>query len=99
MGYKVDYAPVDRAFRNKKNERICTPMLCAGFFVLFLFLVRLCWSRGVQVMQTLLIPEDLAFSLDALEAFADRLSAGESFGDSLFVFCHEIIQRAGVGIV
>lgn len=98
MGYRVDYVPVDRVFRGKKERMLRVPALSALFFLIFVLLVRLFWAQGTETLRAVLLPGDWQATGQALEALADRLGMGEPFGDAVSVFCREIIQEAGIGI-
>lgn len=92
MGYRVDYAPAQRAFRSEGRFHLRIPVLSAVFFVIFVFLVRLYWREGTDILCSALFPGNLQAAGMALETFAQQLRMGESLGNCVEAFCREVIQ-------
>ena len=97
MGYRVEYGPMDRAFRSRRPS-LRLSLLSGLFLLLFALAVRFCWPEGRETVQALLFPGDWHETEAALEAFAQQLTEGGSLADCAESFCREIIAGAGIGI-
>lgn len=91
MGYRVDYAPADRAFRCRQGTASRVAAFSALFFLSFILMLRLVWAEGLIIMKEMLLPCDVEVAIDV---FAGELKSGTSFGNSVFNFCKEILRRA-----
>lgn len=98
MGYRVDYEPVNMAFRMHSRKGLRLPFLSAAFFVVFLLLVRIFWVSGADALQCLLFPGHWQEAGEALDALLMNLEAGSPFGQCVKAFCREIIREAGLGL-
>jgi hypothetical protein len=75
MSYRMIYEP-----GSPGREGICVLfriLMSASFFVLFLWTVNRFWPEGRELLKLLLIPGDPDATLEAAEAFANNLGAGE----------------------
>ena len=97
MGYRVDYGPMDRAFRSRRSS-LRLSLLSVLFLLLFALAVRFFWPEGSQSARALLFPGDWHETEAALEAFAQQLTEGRSLADCAKSFCREILAGAGIGI-
>lgn len=96
MGYRVEYEPLDRAFRCKKQNVLRMPMLSACFFTLFILLVFAFWTQGADALQAALFYGDWPVTRQALENFAADLKMGEPIGTSIDTFCRMVFAEAGI---
>ena len=98
MGYRVDYAPMDRAYRGSSCRVQGWPVLCVTFFLGFLILVCSFWAEGREVLSRLLFPGNWDAVEEALTVFRSAAESGESAAVCAEVFCKEILSEAGCGI-
>ena len=88
MGYRIVYGeePAVTTAERKSHLRLMT----AGFALVFVILVRLCWPEGTQMLRQTLLPGDNA----ALEQLKEDIQAGEPIGDAVTAFCQTIVEEA-----
>ena len=90
MGYRIQYGPV-RKIRRSEHRRSGTVAL-TGLFLLFLLMVNLFWSEGVQVIRESLLPKEHSVTVSAMEDMSDALVQGESAYEAVRTFLKSILN-------
>lgn len=93
MGYSVRYEPeLDAKFPVSdcriQKRKFTAPVVAAVFVILTLCLVPV-----RKYLMEFLIPGDAALTQAAFCAFVDDVKAGKDLGESVTVFCQEIISH------
>lgn len=75
------------------EKRVCrVPALTAAFLLLFLLSVSAFWQQGRKVLWNLVFPGDSAATVQAVEAFAQELKAGEPVKVAAEAFCRTVLD-------
>lgn len=90
MSYKIIYGKV-RGKPSKWNI-IRIQMIVCVFLLIFSVCVRLFWPDGADLMRQCLVSEELSSGAQAVVALVEGLEDGESFADTVAVFCQELIH-------
>lgn len=91
MGYRIQYGPV-RKIRRSEHRRSGAVALTGLFFLLFLLMVNLFWSEGVQVIRESLLSKDHSMTVSAMEDMSDALVQGESAYEAVRTFLKSILN-------
>lgn len=98
MAYRIEYGPPAPKSRDRLPLRLI--LLTAGFFALFLLLVKAIWPAGSEELTRFLLPtRDSEGFRHAAQAFFANLKSGAPFYESLTAFCQEIIAHADIPAV
>ena len=75
MSFRISYHP--QCDHKDEKSIFFRLMLTASFFICFVWSVNQFWPEGKELLKLLLIPGDPDTTLEAAEAFAKELGAGE----------------------
>ena len=95
MGYRIEYregSVVWKLDTVRWGRVVLYSGVCFLFFVLFTVNY---WPEGAELLRSWIYPGNVAQTRSALLHMASNLHGGASLSDAVFVFCQEILNRAG----
>ena len=92
MSYRIVYGP-DPIVQQPGKESVRKRVLTASCFLIFVWLVRLSWSEGREVLVRYLLPGEPTHAQAVFSVLLDNLRHGMGMVDSLTVFCREILYE------
>lgn len=95
MGYRIDYKPASRV-RRREKDRFGSVLLSGLFFLFFLFMVKIVWPSGWDVLTGLIFSGDLAVTAAAVENLALQLDMGVPAEDAFLSFFRTIMEGSAV---
>ena len=98
MGYRVDYGPMNRAFRSNYRRFLGWQAYGALFFLCFVIAVCCFWPEGQGVLRQILFPGDWQALEEGVLAFQESVKAGEPGLSCAEAFCRVIIGEGGLAV-
>ena len=94
MGYRIDYVDVPDRQRNPEDRGGRVRRMTALFLLLFCLSVRIFSEKGTDVLREFVLPGERTVTEEAVQTFVEHLRMGNGIGESLEVFCMEVLQDA-----
>lgn len=96
VGYRIDYSS-DRKMHNGKTGKSRLAALTGAFLLLFGLFTYYFWPEGRTALMDFLIPGDEVAILAALDSLCLSMKDGADLSKAMTVFCHSILEGAGIG--
>lgn len=92
MSYRIVYGPMPRAEKPQDWSLLRIQIWSAVFMLLFALLVRQLWPEGVDILKSVLIPQEPTVTEQAVSDMVVDLQTGIPLEDALTAFCRQIID-------
>ena len=92
MPYRIEYGTTVPERYQKKNHPQRLQIMTAACLLVFVILIGQFFPAGLDMLRTVLIPDEKSVTQTALDGFVANIQCGESVGDAFFVFCAQILE-------
>jgi len=94
MSYHIFYDVPVITKENGRRKKFRVPILSCVCFCIFLLIVKLCWSKGHQVLGQVLFGGDIQILDQALRYTAEAVMSGQTIPSAIESFCKDLLYEA-----